>query len=219
MIRGAVGGVRTEGPPSTMAAAPSVNELHMRRVRTPATWGEARTSSTVTLRWNCASGLREAWSNALAAAAAIWRTVAPTSAMSRWAHELLSPMRMLPAGLSSSWRRSCRSWRYSAGNPSSIPAIVSERLPVHIFSTPSASTGRSWTVAAIVARCRAELPPAHELSTLMIAASFSPALRSHVCPRTQPWSLSRPAIALPTITRPSSWGDTPASSSASCATW
>ena len=52
---------------------------------------------------------------------------------------------MLPAGLSSAWRRSCRSWRYSAGRPSSIPAIVSARSPVHIFSTPSASTGRSWT--------------------------------------------------------------------------
>ena len=59
MIRGAEAGARTAGPPSTTAAAPSVNELHMRRVRTPATWGEARTSSTVTVRWNWASGLRD----------------------------------------------------------------------------------------------------------------------------------------------------------------
>ena len=136
MIRGADAGAATDGPASTTAAAPSVNELHMSRVRTPATWGEARTSSMVTVRWHWASGLRAAWSNALTAAAAIWRTVAPASAMSRWAQPLLRPMRMLPAGLSSAWRRSCRSWRYSAGRPSSMPAMVSARSPVHIFSTP-----------------------------------------------------------------------------------
>ena len=81
MIRGAEAGAGTTGPPSTTAAAPSVNELHMSRVSTPATWGEASTSSIVTARWHWASGLREAWSNALTAAAAIWRTVAPVSAM------------------------------------------------------------------------------------------------------------------------------------------
>ena len=90
-----------------------------------------------------------------------------------------------------------------------MPAMVPARSPVHIFSTPRASTGRSWTVAAMVARCRAELPPAHELSTLTMAASLSPALRSQVCPRTQPWSLSRPAMALPRMTRPSSSGREP----------
>ena len=109
MIRGADAGAGTEGPPRTMAAAPSVNELHISRVRTPATWGEASTSSTVTRRWNWASGLRAACSKAFTAAAAIWRTVAPTSAMSRCAQPLFRPMRMLPAGLSSSWRLSCRS--------------------------------------------------------------------------------------------------------------
>ena len=68
MIRGAEAGAGTTGPPSTSAAAPSVNELHIRRVSTPATWGEARTSSIVTARWNWANGFREAWSNALTAA-------------------------------------------------------------------------------------------------------------------------------------------------------
>ena len=63
-----------------------------------------------------------------------------------------------------------------------MPAIVPARSPVHIFSTPSASTGRSWAVAAMVARCREELPPAHELSTLMMATSLRPALRSQVWP-------------------------------------
>ena len=42
-----------------MAAAPSVNEEHMRRVRPPATGGEARTSSTVTGVRNWAMGLSD----------------------------------------------------------------------------------------------------------------------------------------------------------------
>ena len=67
-----------------------------------------------------------------------------------------------------------------------MPAIVPARSPVHIFSTPRASTGRSWAVAAIVARCREELPPAHELSTLTMATSLSPALLSQVWPFMQP---------------------------------
>ena len=58
-----------------------------------------------------------------------------------------------------------------------------DRSPVHIFSTPRARTGRSWTAAAMVARWSAELPPAHELSTLIMATSLSPALRSQVWPR------------------------------------
>ena len=109
MIRGADAGALMAAPPMTTAAAPSVNELHMRRVSTPATCGEASTSSTVAVRWHWASGLREAWLKALAAAAAIWRTVTPTASMMRWAQTLFRPMRMLPAGLSSAWRRSCRS--------------------------------------------------------------------------------------------------------------
>ncbi len=39
--------------------------------------------------------------------------------------------------------------------------------------------------ATMVAKCSAELPPAQELSTLMMATSLRPALRSQVWPRTQ----------------------------------
>ncbi len=99
-----------------------------------------------------------------------------------------------------------------------MPAMVPARSPVHIFSTPRASTGRSWAMAAMVARCSEELPPAHELSTLTMATSLRPALLSQVWPFMHPWSLRRPAIALPTMTRPSSWAETPASPSASCTT-
>ena len=84
-----------------MAAAPSVNELHMSRVSTPATCGAESTSSMLAVRWHWASGLRDAWSNALTAAAAICRAVTPRSSMIRCAQPLLSPIRMLPAGLSS----------------------------------------------------------------------------------------------------------------------
>ena len=100
-----------------------------------------------------------------------------------------------------------------------MPAIVCVRSPVHIFSTPRARTGRSSAAAIRVARCRAELPPAHELSTLTMATSLSPALRSQDCPRTQAWLLSLPAVALPKTTRPSSLGATPASSRASWTAW
>ena len=219
MIRGAEAGARTAGPPSTMAAAPSVNELHMRRVSTPATWGDGSTSSMVTVRWHWASGLRDAWSKALTAAAAIWRGVAPTSAISRWAQPLLSPIRMLPAGLSSACRgRAGRGGTPPAGRPRSRRSSRRGRPSTSSRRRAPAPAGPG-RVAAMVARCRAELPPAHELSTLMMATSLSPALRSQVCPRMQPWSLSRPAMALPTMTRPSSWGDMPASPSASWVTW
>ena len=50
MIRGAEAGAEIAAPDTTTAAAPSVKELHMSRVRTPATWGEANTSSTVVVR-------------------------------------------------------------------------------------------------------------------------------------------------------------------------
>ena len=43
----------------------------------------------VTERWNWASGLRDAWSNALTAAAAIWRTVAPVSVIRRCAQRVV----------------------------------------------------------------------------------------------------------------------------------
>ena len=66
-----------------------------------------------------------------------------------------------------------------------MPAIVPARSPVHIFSTPSARMGRSCAMAASVARCSEELPPAQELSTLMMATSLRPAFLSQVCPRTQ----------------------------------
>ena len=104
-------GAEIAGPATTMAAPPSVNELHMSRVRIPATCGEASTSSMLVVRWHWAKGLRAAWSNALTAAAAIWRGVTPRSSISRWAQPLFRPIKMLPAGLSSAWRRSCRSWR------------------------------------------------------------------------------------------------------------
>ena len=73
----------------------------MSRVRTPATCGEASTSSMVAVRWHWARGLRAEWLKALTAAAAIWRAVTPRSSMIRWAQPLLRPMRMLPAGFSS----------------------------------------------------------------------------------------------------------------------
>ena len=50
MIRGAEAGAEIAGPDTTRAAAPSVKELHMSRVSTPATWGDASTSSTLVVR-------------------------------------------------------------------------------------------------------------------------------------------------------------------------
>ena len=43
----------------------------------------------------------------------------------------------------------------------------------------------------------------------MMATSLSPALRSQDWPRTQAWSFSRPAVALPTMTSPSWSGERP----------
>ena len=57
-----------------------------------------------------------------------------------------------------------------------MPARVAARSPVHIFSTPTASTVGVPAAAARVARWRAEAPPAQELSTLTM-----PALRSPAC--------------------------------------
>ena len=55
---------------------------------------------------------------------------------------------MLPAGLPFDvGRRACRPGSRRAGRPRS-PASVAARSPVHIFSTPSTSTGRSSAMAA-----------------------------------------------------------------------
>ena len=76
--RGAPGAVPAD---STAAAAPSVNDEHMRRVSGATTTGEARTSSTVTGVLNCASGLRDPHRRALAAAAAICWGVVPRASI------------------------------------------------------------------------------------------------------------------------------------------
>ena len=57
-------------------------------------------------------------------------------------------MNTLPVDASeSSARNPARSW---LGSPSSMPASVAVRSPVHIFSTPTTSTGDSPPSAAIV---------------------------------------------------------------------
>src|SRR5664280_2925847 len=99
-----------------------------------------------------------------------------------------------------------------------MPARVALRSPVHIFSTPTASTVPVPAMVARVAMWRAEEPPAHELSTLMIPAWRSPDRLRNVWPRMQPWSTSRPAVALPNTTRLTSSGSTPASARASATT-
>ena len=84
-------------------------------------------------------------------------------------------MRTLPASFSMVARSSARS---SAGSPSSIPEMVSPRSPVHIFSTPTTSTGDCPPRAAMIPMCRAEEPLAQELSTLTTPADPSPACRN-----------------------------------------
>ncbi len=105
----------------------------MSRVEGATTTGEARTSSTVTGDLNWARGLRAPHRRALAAAAAICSGVVPRSSIWWRTHVALSAMSTLPASFSRRTRSSARS---SDGNPSSIPAMVSPRWPVHIFSTP-----------------------------------------------------------------------------------
>ena len=96
-----------------------------------------------------------------------------------------------------------------------MPARVAARSPVHIFSTPTTSTGASEARAAMAPRCRAEVPLAHELSTLTIGTSPRLALRSQASARMQPWSQRRPPRALLATTRASLPASTPLSSSAS----
>ena len=100
-----------------------------------------------------------------------------------------------------------------------MPARVPVRSPVHIFSTPTMRTARSDVRALSVPRCRALAPPAHELSTLTIGTSPRPPLRSQAWPRTQPWSFSRPPVALATMTSDRSAGSTPASAMATETAW
>ncbi len=109
--------------------------------------------------------------------------------------------------------------RSTSGTPSSMPARVWPRSPVHIFSTPTASTVPVPASVASVARCRAEDPPAQELSTFTMPAWRRPARMRKVWPRMQPWSSRRPAVALPNTTRLTSAGSTPASARASATTW
>ena len=170
----------------------------------------------VTSLWNWALGLRAPWRRALTAAAAICSTVVPRSSI--WIDG--------PVGVEGHEHRarrvlelSCIERRSSSGTPSSMPARVAARSPVHIFSTPTASTVPAPPRVARVARWRAEAPPAHELSTLMMPALRRPAPRRKVWPRMQPWSSSRPAVALPNTTRSTWSGSTPASARASATTW
>ncbi len=67
-----------------------------------------------------------------------------------------------------------------------MPARVALRSPVHIFSTPTASTVPVPAMVARVAMWRAEEPPAHELSTLMIPAWRRPDRLRNVWPRMHP---------------------------------
>ena len=76
--RGAPGAVPAD---NTAAAAPSVNDEHINRVKGATTTGDSRTSSAVTGVLNCASGFRDPARRALAAAAAIWRGVVPRSSI------------------------------------------------------------------------------------------------------------------------------------------
>src|SRR5580704_10180677 len=199
----------------TTAPAPSVNEEHIIRVRGKTIEGELSTSSSVTSVWNWASGLREPWRRALTAAAANCSTVAPRSSMRLTAHVALRAMSTDPEGFSISlWRKA----RSIFGTPSSMPASVSPRSPVHIFSTPTARTVPAPAKVARVARCSAEDPPPQELSTFTIAALRSPASLRYDWPRRHPWSSRRPAVALPKTTRLICSGSTWASARASFTT-
>ena len=135
--------------------------------------------------WNWALGLRAPCRRALTAAAANCSTVAPRSSIWMTAHAALRAMSTDPEGFSSS---SCMRMRSARGTPSSMPARVAARSPVHIFSTPTASTVPVPPSVARTARWSAEDPPAHELSTLTMPALRRPAWRRNDWPRMQPWS-------------------------------
>ena len=200
----------------TTAAAPSVNDEHISRVRGGTIGGDASTSSTVTALWNWALGLRAPCLRALAAAAAICSTVAPRSSIRSTAHAALSAIRTLPAG--SRAPGACGSDRPGARRPRCRP-WSRPRSPVHIFSTPTASTVPVPARLARVARCSAEEPPAQELSTLTMPAFRRPARPRNVWPRMQPWSSRRPAVALPSTTRLTSAASIWALARASATTW
>ena len=126
---------------------------------------------------------------ALTAAAAICSTVAPRSSMHWRAQLSLRAMRMLPAGLSSARKRGVHVGPVvgrqpvldpgQGGRPVAGPHLLDPDRPAPVWRP----TGRPcWP------RCRAEVPPAHELSTLTTGTSPRPDLRSHDWPRMQPWS-------------------------------
>src|SRR5450631_1588179 len=73
----------------TTAAAPSVNDEHMRRVSGQTMEVDSRTSSRDTSCWNCATGLRAPCRRALTAAAANCSMVAPRSSIRLTAHDAL----------------------------------------------------------------------------------------------------------------------------------
>src|ERR1700689_2581513 len=90
---------------NTTAAAPSVNDEHIIRVRGGTMAGDPSTSSMVVSCWNWALGLRAPCRRDLTAAAANCSTVAPRSSMRLTAQLALRAMSTDPDGFSSlSWR-------------------------------------------------------------------------------------------------------------------
>src|SRR5450759_3179498 len=166
--------------------------------------------------WNWASGLRAPWWRDFTAAAANCSGVASRSSICFTHHEALRAMRTDPEGFS---RSRCMRIRSTSGTPSSMPAKVSTRSPVHIFSTPTTSTVGEPPRVARVPMWSADDPPAQELSTLITPALRNPACRRNDWPRMHPWSTRRPAVAFPKMTRLTSAGSTSASASASATTW
>src|ERR1019366_156798 len=96
-IRGALGAGDAE---RTTAAAPSVNDEHIRRVSGHTMVADPSTSSRVTSDWNCASGLRDPCQRALTAAAANCSMVAPRSSITLIAQVALSAISTDPDGFS-----------------------------------------------------------------------------------------------------------------------
>ena len=95
-----------------------------------------------------------------------------------------------------------------------MPASVAWRSPVHIFSTPTTSTGPSPARTASWPRWMAEAPPAQPLSTLTTCAVPSPDSNSHDWPRTHSWSESSPPRAFATTISDRRSGSTSASARA-----
>ena len=143
--------------------------------------------------------------------------VAPRSRITARAQKSFRPIRMLPAGVLLGPEPGVHVGPVVGGQP--VLDAGQRRRPVagpHLLDPDHQHRAARSTARAEVPRCSAEAPPAHELSTLTTGTSPRPALRSHVWPRMQPWSQSRPPRALATTTSESRCGSTPASASASC---